>query len=154
MLKPEPVPWETSLALLPIVAIAPPDMPKDAPERFILQAIDQVQSDKKAARQSLQKLTGASLNAGGLVAAGDVALLLREAGMARRFFELAATAEPKWYRPQLGIASAAMMAFDVDRAMKAYGAARTNTNNQKLEVMLSNAIKDLQQIRGRDALAR
>jgi hypothetical protein len=154
MLKPEPVPWETSLALLPIVAIAPPDMPKDAPERFILQAIDQVQSDKKAARQSLQKLTGASLNAGGLVAAGDVALLLREAGMARRFFELAATAEPKWYRPQLGIASAAMMTFDVDRAMKAYAAARANTNNQKLEVMLSNTIKDLQQIRGRDALAR
>ncbi|HYN06959.1 MAG TPA: hypothetical protein VES67_06190 [Vicinamibacterales bacterium] len=150
MLKPEPGPWETSLALLPVAAIAPPDMPKDAPERFILQAIDQLQSDKKAARQTLQKLTGASLNAGGLVAAGDIALLLREPGMARRFFELAATAEPKWYRPQLGVASAAMMSNDIDRAMKAYAAARDNTNNKKLEVMLSNTIKDLQQIRGRD----
>jgi hypothetical protein len=40
-----------------------------------------------------------------------------------------------------------MLTFDVDRAMKAYAAARTNTNNKKLEVMLSGAIKDLQQIR-------
>ena len=101
----------------------------------------------KAARQSLQKLTGASLNAGGLVSAGDIALLVRDPQMARRFFELAASAEPKWYRPQLGIASAAMVTFDIDRATKAYAAARANTNNKKMEVMLSNAIKDLQQIR-------
>jgi hypothetical protein len=148
MLKPEPVPWETSLALLPVVAILPPDAPKNAPEHLILEGSEKaVGGDLRAARQALQKLAGASLNAGGLVAAGDIALLVRDAGMARRFFELAATAEPKWYRPQLGISSASMLTFDVDRAMKAYGVARTNTNNKKLEVMLSGAIKDLQQIR-------
>jgi hypothetical protein len=148
MLKPEPVAWETSLALLPVVAIVPPDAPKNAPEHLIVDAAEKAAgSDLRAARQSLQKLTGASLTAGGLVSAGDIALLVRDAGMARRFFELAAGAEPKWYRPQLGIASAAMLTFDVDRAMKAYAAARTNTNNKKLEVMLSGAIKDLQQIR-------
>jgi hypothetical protein len=148
MLKPEPVPWETSLALLPIAAILPPDAPKNAPEHVIIEGAEKaVGGDLRAARQSLQKLAGASLNAGGLVSAGDIALLVRDAGMARRFFELAATAEPKWYRPQLGIASASMLTFDVDRAIKAYAAARTNTNNKKLEVMLSGAIKDLQQIR-------
>jgi hypothetical protein len=148
MLKPEPVPWETSLALLPVVAILPPDAPKNAPEHLIIEGAEKaVGGDLRAARQSLQKLAGASLNAGGLVSAGDIAVLVRDAAMARRFFELAATAEPKWYRPQLGIASAAMLTFDVDRAMKAYAAARTNTNNKKLEVMLSGAIKDLQQIR-------
>lgn len=148
MLKPEPVAWETSLGLLPVAAILPPDAPKNAPEQFILDAAEKATGgDLKGARQSLQKLTGASLNAGGLVSCGDVALLVRDAGMARRFFELAATAEPKWYRPQLGIASAAMVTFDVDRAMKAYAAARANTSNKKLEVMLSGAIKDLQQIR-------
>ena len=148
MLKPEPVAWETTLGLLPLSAIVPPDAPKNAPELYIQDAAEKAMGgDLKAARQSLQKLTGASLNAGGLVSSGDIALLVRDPQMARRFFELAASAEPKWYRPQLGIASAAMVTFDVDRAMKAYAAARANTNNKKMEVMLSNAIKDLQQIR-------
>jgi hypothetical protein len=148
MLKPVPIPWDTSLALLPVVAIMPPDAPRNAPERFILDAAEKAAGgDLRAARQALQKLGGASLNAGGLVSAGDIALVVRDAPMARRFFELAATAEPTWYRPQLGIASAAMLTFDVDRAMKAYAAARAATTNKRLEVMLSSAIKDLQQIR-------
>jgi hypothetical protein len=148
MLKPMPIPWDTSLALLPVVAILPPDAPKNAPERYILDAAEKVASgDLRAARQALQKLAGASLTAGGLASAGDVALLVRDPAMARRFFELATTAAPDWYRPQLGIASAAMLTFDVDRAMKAYAAARAATGNKRLEVMLSSAIKDLQQIR-------
>lgn len=148
MLKPEPVAWETTLGLLPLSAVVPPDAPKNAPELYIQDAAEKAMGgDLKAARQSLQKLTGASLNAGGLVSSGDIALLVRDPQMARRFFELAASAEPKWYRPQLGIASAAMVTFDVDRAMKAYAAARANTNNKKMEVMLSTTIKDLQQIR-------
>ncbi len=150
MLRPEAVGWEFSFALLPTQAIVPPDAPRDAPEQFILDAAEKATGgDPKGARQSLQKLGGASLNAGGLVAAGDIALLIRDPQMARRYFELAATAEPKWYWPQLGVASAAMATMDVDRAMKAYAAARANTNNKKLEVVLSNAIKDLQQIRDR-----
>lgn len=150
MLRPEPVAWETSLSLLPLNAIAPLDAPKNAPEQYIRDAAEKVfGADLRGARQSLQKLVGASLNGGGLVAAGDLALIVRDQQMARRFFELAATAEPKWYRPQLGIASAAMVSFDVDRAMKAYAAARGATTNKKLEVMLSGAIKDLQQIRDR-----
>jgi hypothetical protein len=148
MLKPQPIPWETSLSLLPIAAILKPDAPKNAPERFIVDAAEKVTGgDRRGARQALQKLGGASLDAGGLVSAGDIALLAREPAMARRFFELATKAAPDWYRPQLGIASAAMLTFDVDRAMKAYAAARSATTNKKLEVMLSGAIKDLQQIR-------
>ena len=47
----------------------------------------------------------------------------------------------------LGIASASMMTFDIDRAVKAFAAARSNSANQTLQRMLSATIRDLQQIR-------
>lgn len=148
MLQPEPIPWDTSLALLPAKAIAPAAAEATAPARVIIEAAASALSgDKNAARQALLRLVESSLDASALCAAGDVALLLREPAMARRFFELAAAANEKWYRPQLGIASASMMAFDFDRAIKGYAAARANSDNKRLERMLSAAIRDLQQIR-------
>lgn len=145
MLKPEPAAWDTSLALLPVSAILRAD---DRPARLILDAADRaLAGDKGAARTALMQLAESRLDAEALCAAGDVALLIREPAVARRFFALAASARPAWYRPHLGIASASMMNFDIDEAMKAYGAARTATENKRLQRMLSGAIRDLQQIR-------
>jgi hypothetical protein len=147
MLRPEPVPWETSLALLPLSTVSP-GSDAASPTRLMFEAAQLASGgDKAGARQVLVKLSESRLDAAALCAAGDIALLVREPAMARRFFELAATANDKWYRPQLGIASASLMNFDFDRAMKAFAAARTATTNKKLERMLSGVIKDLQQIR-------
>ena len=147
MLRPEPIPWETSLALLPLSRVSPGTDPA-SPTRLILNAAEELAAGRTvAARESLLRLSEASLDAAALCAAGDLALLLRDPKLARRFFELAATADSKWYRPQLGIASASIMSFDFDAAMKAYAAARAATSNKKLERMLSATIKDLQQIR-------
>lgn len=150
MLRPESGagPWETSLALLPYEAIGPPEIQTAAPERYLFEAARHAMAkDTQAARRALRQLVGANLHAGSLVGAGDVALLLRDAGMAQRFFELAATAAPDWYRPHLGVASASLVNFDVDRAIKAYGEARSRSKNTRLQYMLSSAIRDLQQIR-------
>jgi hypothetical protein len=148
MMKPEPVPWDTSLALLPASAITPTAADPASGARLLIEAFDRVAAgDKNGARQSLQRLSESTLDANALCAAGDLALLLREPAMARRFFDLAATANAQWYRPQLGIASASIMLFDFDRAIKSYAAARTASGNKRLERMLSAAIRDLQQIR-------
>ena len=148
MLQPEPVPWDTSLALQPLTAVHADPAAAAGPERLVLEAADLATSGKwLPAKESLLKLGESALDARALCAAGDIALVIREPGLARRFFELAATADAKWYRPQLGIASAAMMAFDFDRAIKGYAAARSASGNKRLERMLSLAVKDLQQIR-------
>ena len=149
MLQPEPVPWDTSVSLQPVIAVHPEPAAAAGPSRLLLDAADLATSGKwLPARESLQKLGAgeSTLDARALCAAGDIALLIREASLARRFFELAAAADSKWYRPQLGIASAAMMAFDFDRAIKGYAAARSGSN-KRLERMLSLAVKDIQQIR-------
>lgn len=148
MLKPASAPWDTSLSLLPVAAIAPPGTGPETPARRVIEAAQRaLAGERYAAREMLQRLGEYGLDAAGLCAAGDTALLLREPVMARKFFELAASASPKWYRPHLGIASASMMILDFDRAMKGYAAARANTDNQRLERMLSSAVRELQQIR-------
>ena len=148
MLRPEPIPWDTSLSLQPITAVHPEPAAAAGPARAILDAAELAVAGKwLPAKESLLKLGESTLDARALCAAGDIALVIREPGLARRFFEQAASADEKWYRPQLGIASAAMMAFDFDRAIKGYAAARTASGNPRLERMLSLAVKDLQQIR-------
>ena len=148
MLRPEPIPWDTSLALQPITAVHPEPAAAAGPARAILEAAEHATAGKwLPAKESLLKLGEATLNAASLCAAGDIALVIREPGLARRFFEQAAAADAKWYRPQLGIASAAMLAFDFDGAIKSYAAARSASGNKRLERMLSLAIKDIQQIR-------
>ena len=147
MVTPDPQPWDTTLSLLPIKAIAPPDLPANAPEHFVLAAATEAASGAPLkVTPILRKLEGASLHAGSLVAAGDTALLIRDASRARRFFDLAAKAAPDWYRPHLGAASAAMLTFDVNTAIKAYSVARSFSRQPALTGMLSLAIRDLQQI--------
>ena len=148
MLKPALAPWDTSLALLPMRIVAPGASARAGPLRSIVEAIEKgAAGDRAGAREALLRLEDTALSPEALCAAGDAALLVRQPVLARKFFELAATARPDWYRPHLGIASASLMNFDFDRAMKAFGPARSMTANNRLERMISGAIRDLQQIR-------
>ena len=148
MVQPEPQPWETGLALLPKVAVVPADLPPNAPEHAIIEAgrLALAAGPKADIVRLLQKLEGASLHAGSLVAAGDAALLIREPNRAIKFFELAIKVAPEWYRPHLGVASAAMMKFETNIAIKAYMAARALTKTEALKGMLSLSVRDLQQV--------
>jgi hypothetical protein len=147
MLRPEPIPWETNLSLMPRDMVKPDGPNADEAVRHLTAAADAaVNGDRRGAREALLKLVELSLDAPGLCAAGDIALFMREPLTARRFFEAAAGADPKSYRPQLGIASASMMLLDFDRAIKGYDLARNGTNDQRLQRMLSGAVRDLQQI--------
>ena len=153
MRAPEPMPWDSSLALMPVAMVAPPGSAGEAAGRRVVEAAEQLLAgDGVAAREALRRIAESNMEPAALCAAGDLALLLREPAIARRFFERAASASAKWYRPELGIASASMMLLDFDRAMKAYTAARAHAPSQRLERMLSSAVRELQQIRaiGRD----
>jgi|SRR5687768_490017 len=148
LMRPEPTPWETQFSLLPRERVADAAGASGSAAARLLEAVDLVLAgDRVAAREALGRLVERPLDAAGLCAAGDLGLLLREPAIGRRFFELAAAAEPKWTRPQLGIASASMMLFDFDRAIKAYSAARSEQADKRFERMLSGAIRELQQIR-------
>jgi hypothetical protein len=148
MTKPDPRPWETSLSLLPASAMGPVEgAAMNSPQRLIVDAIASAQrNDRPAARSVLARLAEMPLESISLCAAGDLALLIREPAIARRFFDQAAKASPAWYRPHLGLGSAAMMNFDLDEALKGYAEARSRTKNEKLTRMLSAAIRELQQI--------
>ena len=150
MTEPGTRPWETSLALLPVAAMGPVEGAAiNSPQRMLLDAASRIQTesrDRKANEETLRKLAEAPLDSVSWCVAGDIALLMREPAAARRFFEQAAKASPAWYRPQLGLASAAMMNFDLDAALQGYLEARSRTKTEKLVRMLSAAIRELQQI--------
>ncbi len=81
-----------------------------------------------------------------LCAAGDVGLLLREYAAAFDLFNRAVIARPGWYRPHLGVASAAMLQLDYETAGKGYWQARQLVKNDALEQPLSAAIMELGRI--------
>lgn len=148
MATPESVPWETSLSLMPHDMVKPGGPNPDAAVRHLKDAADAaVGGNRRGAQEALMKLVELTLDVPGLCAAGDIAMLMREPLIARRFFDAAAAADPKSYRPQLGIASASMMLLDFDRAIKGYDVARAGTNDQRLQKMLSNSVREIQQIR-------
>jgi hypothetical protein len=154
MMHIDPVQLEISLALQPVSAILPPGAPASSPARIVVEAAERLAGgDRAHVREVVQKLGvermgDDKLDAAALCAAGDLALLVREPLLARRFFEAAAMARPDWYRPHLGVASAGLLVFNIDLAVKAYANARATTGNKRLQQVISAAIRDLQLIHG------
>ena len=81
-----------------------------------------------------------------LAAAGRVAMLARDSGMARGFFLLAVDRDAASFRATLGGASTALMQRDFDTASRTYAAARDRTKNKDEQKYLSAALDDLRKI--------
>ena len=81
-----------------------------------------------------------------LIAAGEIALYVRDAGLARALFERALTIAPGTARASLGLASSAMLLGDWDRASKAFWTAREQGISPKLSRAVGAAITELQRI--------
>jgi hypothetical protein len=150
MRAPEPAPWDSSFSLLPIARVS--GAGNEDVGRRVIQAVADAGAGRRVAvldglSAILASTKESTIDAAALCAAGDIALLVRDPKLARTLFDLAAVQSPKWYRPHLGIASSSMMLFDFDRAMKAFGEARTTGANSRVERMLSGVIREIQQIR-------
>lgn len=147
MLAPSSTPWEAYFSLLPRERVAPGGGEPGSAAARLVEVADLIEAGKgRDARDVLARMVEIPLDAAALCAAGDLALFIREPAIGRKFFDLAAAAAPKWPRPQLGIASASMMLFDFDRAVKGYASARSENADMRFERMLSGAIRELQQI--------
>lgn len=81
-----------------------------------------------------------------LIAAGEIALYVRDAGLARALFDRALTLSPGTARASLGLASVAMLMGDWDRASKAFWTAREQGVSPKLTRAVGAAITELQRI--------
>lgn len=96
----------------------------------------------------LQEIPLEGLSPEALCALGDASLLLRDYARAREVFTRAAQARPDWYRPYLGVGSAAMLQGDYDAAAKAYWQVRETAKDAELQQTMSAAIADLNLIAG------
>ncbi len=115
--------------------------------RAIQDAADALMAgDAGRARQGISRFSELDGSPEELCAAGDLCLLLRRPEEGREFFSRAARARSDWYRPPLGIASAAMMQADFDSAVKAYWQVRDLTKNADLKRTVSMAVGELQLI--------
>jgi len=84
-----------------------------------------------------------------LAAAGNIAMIARDAALARALYQRALEADPSSYRAALGIASTFLLARDFDSASRAFDAARNRTHDKDEIKFLSAAIGDLATIRVR-----
>jgi hypothetical protein len=82
-----------------------------------------------------------------LCAAGELALLVRQNGLANALFEQIVKTDPKDACAILGLASTALMQHNFDRASKMFWAAN-DLAPRDLRPALGAAVKDLQQITG------
>lgn len=138
------VPWVQPLTLQPVGDLGPADAPLI---RAVAMAADQALAGRdREALTSLARLEDPAASPAALCAAGDICLVIRQPQHARGFFERAAKARADWYRPRLGIASAAMLSNDFDTAVATYAKARDLSANGDLKRTLSAAIADLQLI--------
>lgn len=85
-------------------------------------------------------------DAGVLVAAGRICLVLRDAAAARPFFRRALDRDPQSFGAALGMASTALMQRDIDAAGRAFGDARDRTTDKDERSYLTAAIADLNKV--------
>ena len=129
------IPWEVSFELAPAEA-------GSALERAALAAANGNRAGVEAALPGVSE-TG---DAAALVAAGEIALMVRASGLARALFDRAVAKEPTLGRAQLGLASAAMMDGAWDEAAKRLWTAREQGVSDRLQRAVGAAITELQRI--------
>ena len=91
-------------------------------------------------------LVGVALARGAIAVEHDGGFTGRDAGFARALFERALTLAPGTARASLGLASAAMLMGDWDRASKAFWTARERGVSPQLTRAVGSAIPELQRI--------
>jgi hypothetical protein len=127
--------------------------PLAAPEQGFWQpVIDAAASASNGKLEDARMLLGRvpeEANADYLAAAGRVALLAREMGMARTYFTRALERDPSSYRAALGVATTVLLQRDFDLASRAFDAARSRTRDKNEQKFLSYAIGDLATIKVR-----
>lgn len=84
-----------------------------------------------------------------LAAAGRIALVARDTGLARPLFMRALERDPASYRAAMGIASLFLLQRDFDSASRAFDATRNRTHDKDEQRFLSAAIGDLATIKVR-----
>ncbi len=94
----------------------------------------------------VDRARGMGLEGLSLCAAGGMALVVRELGMARAFFERAEKSGVTDACAPLGLASVAMLALNPDDAVAAYDRTRSATTDKSLQQVMSAAIADLQKL--------
>jgi hypothetical protein len=127
--------------------------PLPAPEENFWQpVINAAESARSGQFEDARLLLGRvpeEANADYLAAAGRVALLARETGMARNYFTRALERDPSSYRAALGVATTVLLQRDFDLASRAFDAARGRTRDKNEQKFLSYAIGDLATIKVR-----
>jgi hypothetical protein len=99
--------------------------------------------------RSLLSRVSESADADYLAGGGRIAVMARDAALARALFARALERDPSSYRAALGIASTFMMQRDFDSASKAFDAARTRTHDKDEQKFLTIALADLATIKVR-----
>jgi hypothetical protein len=100
---------------------------------------------KEEATQALTVALGPEVPVGTRVAAGELALLVQQASLAKTIFAMVLQADPKHPRALVGSASASLLGRDWDTASKALWAARDLAPKEQRQA-LASAINDLQGI--------
>lgn len=134
--------WD--LVLKPMAAPA-----GDALWQPVIDAAESARAGKFEDARMLLSRVPEQANADYLAAAGRVALLARETGMARTYFTRALERDPASYRAALGVASTVLLQRDFDLASRAFDAARNRTRDKDEQRFLSFAIGDLATIKVR-----
>jgi hypothetical protein len=121
-------------------------------EGFWQPVIDAAEAARSGKAEDAKLLLGRvpeEANADYLAAAGRVALLGRDMGMARTYFTRALERDPSSYRAAIGVATVVLLQRDFDLASRAFDAARGRTRDRNEQKFLSYAIGDLATIKVR-----
>jgi tetratricopeptide (TPR) repeat protein len=127
--------WHPILRLLPL--------PAGEIGQMLADAADAARAQRPERVTPLLSRLADSHDAGVLIAAGSICLLMRDPTVARPLFRRALERDPASFRAALGMGSSALMQRDVDAAAKAFGQARNLTKDKDERGYLSAAIVEL-----------
>jgi len=131
------------------LVLKPMTAPSDATWQPLADAAESARTGRLEDARLLLGRVPEGANADYLAAAGRVALLARDTGMARTYFTRALQGDPASYRAALGVATTVLLQRDFDLASRAFDAARSRTRDKDEQKFLSYAIGDLATIKVR-----